>query len=237
MTAYVYGYCRASTGGQDVGIQRDALLKAGVPEENIVEEYGSGAKRDRAGLKDVLSRLREGDTLVVWKLDRLARSLSHLIFVVEGLEKRGVNFISLTENFDTKTPAGRAFFQMCGVMGELERNLIEERRNAGIAKARAAGKRFGRKPASDPTATRRAKDGSIIPDDKSGRLAKAILAVQNGASIRGSAKANRIGEATLHRHLKVISEREFTEGNSELFSARKVYQNGRDSVGSPIRSS
>lgn len=183
------GYARVSTKYQDTALQEDALRRAGV--ERLFVEKASGAKRDRPRLEAALDQLREGDVFVVWKVDRLARSLSHLLAVVEDLKARGVGFRSLTENFDTTTASGEAFFHICGVMAQLERRLIEERREAGIAKARADGKRFGRKPADDPTAS----------VDKSGRLAKALLAIADGKSLSAAAKEYRLGKATLSRHL------------------------------------
>lgn len=230
MTSLVYGYCRTSTKSQDLGIQREALAKAGVFPENIYEEQESGAKRNRPVLTDVLSRLRKGDTLIIWKLDRLARSLPHLLEIMEALKSRSVHFKSLTENFDTSTAGGELIFQIFGAVAQYERALTQERREAGLERAKAAGKKFGRKPASDPTATRMTKDGRRIPDDKSGRLAKALLAVQGGQSIRSSAKENRIGVATLHRHLSMqpegfwngVSEHRKRNGKTE----RKALENG-----------
>lgn len=186
----IIGYARTSTRQQDLTLQKIALEKAGCT--RILEEQESGAKRDRPELTRALDMLREGDTFMVWKIDRLARSLSHLIAVVEGLEKAGVNFVSITESFDTRTPAGRAFFQMCGVMGELERNLIEERRIAGIAKARGKGVKFGRKRLSDDASTA----------GKSGDLAKALRAVeQEKMSLSAAARTFKVARSTITRHL------------------------------------
>jgi len=210
------GYARVSTRDQDTAMQEEALLKAGV--ERLFTEKASGVKRERPQLEAALAQLRHGDVLVVWKVDRLARSLSHLLAVVEDLKTRGVHFRSLTEAFDTTTASGEAFFQICGVMAQLERRLIEERREAGIAKARAEGKRFGRKPADDPTAR----------EDKSGRLAKALLAITDGKSLSAAAKEFGLGKATLSRHL-ARREGEFRNdltahtkpnGHSERKSAR-----------------
>ena len=186
-----------------MGIQRDALLKADVLAENIFEEQESGARRDRPVLKDVMSRLRKGDTLICWRFDRIARNASHLMSVVDDLKARGVNFVSITEGFDISTPMGKAMLGIAAVFAEMEREGIEERREAGLKRAREKGVKFGRKSAADPNAK----------TDKSGRLAKALLAVANGQSIRSAAKEHKIGEATLHRHLAAQSD-EFRSGVS-----------------------
>jgi len=212
MTAYRLGYCRTSTKQQDLGLQRDALIRAGVDPENIFEEQESGAKRDRPILAQMLKQLRPGDILVVWKLDRLARSLSHLLEVVEGLAKRGIAFRSVTEDFNTATPAGKMFFQVVGAMAEFERNLIEERRIAGIERAKAAGKQFGRKRLSDP--------GSTV--GKGGAIAQAILAVQGGSSVNAASKAYGVGRATISRHM----DSSFGQSVSVIVSGNKPQLKG-----------
>ena len=138
------GYARVSTKDQNLDLQRDALTKAGCT--RIFEDEASGARDDRPGLTDALSHLREGDTLVVWKLDRLGRTLRSLIGFVEGLRERGVEFKSVTDGIDTTTPAGRFFFHVMGALAQMERELIRERTNAGLAAARARGRKGGRKP-------------------------------------------------------------------------------------------
>jgi DNA invertase Pin-like site-specific DNA recombinase len=212
-TPYSIGYARTSTRQQDLGIQRDALRGAGC--NLIVEEQASGAKRDRPQLEDALSRLRAGDVFVVWKLDRLARSLEHLIAIVKDLEARGVHFKSLTDGFDTTTISGKMIFHVIGAMAEFERSLIEQRRGAGLAKARAAGKQFGRRSAADPTAK----------TDKSGRLAKAMQAVQRGSSIASAAKTHGIGRATIRRHM-AHSAIDLDQSHSAIVTARKHARNG-----------
>ncbi len=138
------GYARVSTLEQNPELQIDALEQAGC--ERIFQDQGSGAKADRPGLTDALNYLREGDCLVVWRLDRLGRSLKHLIEVVEDLEERGTGFISLQEGFDTTTTSGgRLVFQIFGALAEFERNLIRERTKAGLEAARARGRKGGRK--------------------------------------------------------------------------------------------
>jgi DNA invertase Pin-like site-specific DNA recombinase len=224
MKAYKIGYCRVSTKEQDVGLQRAALEKAGCDE--IHEEKASGAKRDRPVLQNVLSRLRPGDTLAVWKLDRIARSCSHLIAISEDLERRGIELVSLTEKIDTSSPMGKAMFQICGIMAELERNLIEERREAGIARARADGKKFGRKPLSDPSS----KGG------KAGKLAMALREVERGSSVRAASMRHGVARSTITRHLDMDLE----QTNSDIVSNRKRTKNGHvngNSVDVPILTS
>jgi len=137
------GYARVSTLEQNPGLQEDALKEAGC--RKIFTDNASGARAERPGLEKALDYLREGDCLVVWRLDRLGRSLKHLIEVIEGLERRGVGFISLQEGFDTTTSGGRLIFQIFGALAEFERNLIRERTRAGLKAARARGRKGGRK--------------------------------------------------------------------------------------------
>lgn len=137
------GYMRVSTTDQNLDLQRDALAKAGV--ERVFEDKASGARDDRPGLADALSHARKGDCLVVWKLDRLGRTMRSLIGFVEDLRDRGVDFRSLTEGINTTTPAGRFFFHIMGALAEMERDLIRERVHAGITAARARGRTGGRR--------------------------------------------------------------------------------------------
>ncbi len=136
------GYARVSTQDQDAELQRVALRKAGC--RRIFEETASGAQRDRPQLAAALDYMREGDTLVVWKLDRLARSLKQLIETVESLEAHGAHFRSLTENVDTGTAGGKLIFHVFGALAEFERGLIRERTIAGLEAARARGRVGGR---------------------------------------------------------------------------------------------
>jgi DNA invertase Pin-like site-specific DNA recombinase len=142
------GYARVSTPDQDTALQVDALKRAGCG--RVFEDRASGAKADRPGLADALAYVREGDVLVVWKLDRLGRSLPHLIETVTALERNGVGFRSLTEAIDTTTPGGRLIFHMFGALGEFERDLIRERTRAGLAAAVARGRKGGRKRVIGP---------------------------------------------------------------------------------------
>ena len=140
------GYERISTDGgrQSADLQRDALIAAGVDARHIYGDKLSGSRDDRPGLKACLAFLNAGDTLVVWKLDRLGRSLSHLLATVSELEGRGVGFRSLTEGMDTTTAQGKLLFSVFGALAEFERSLIRERVNAGLAAAAKRGRRGGR---------------------------------------------------------------------------------------------
>ncbi len=143
------GYARVSTGEQTLDLQLDALAKAGCGK--LFTETASGAKADRPVLEEVLGYVRSGDTLVVWRLDRLGRSLQHLIETVTALRERGIGFKSLTEQIDTTTPGGKLIFHVFGALAEFERDLIRERTNAGLAAARARGRTGGRpKKLADP---------------------------------------------------------------------------------------
>ncbi len=142
------GYARVSTLEQNPEMQIDALKAAGC--EKIFSDTVSGAKADRPGLQDALDYARKDDCLVVWRLDRLGRSLKHLIEVVEELERSGVGFVSLQEGFDTTTSGGKLIFQIFGALAEFERNLIRERTKAGLTAARARGRVGGRKEKLTP---------------------------------------------------------------------------------------
>ncbi|KML00560.1 recombinase family protein [Rossellomorea marisflavi] len=136
------GYARVSTKDQSLELQKDALEKYGV--ERIYSEKESGGKWDREELTKCLDHLRPGDTLVVYKLDRLARSQKQLIEIADRLREEDVELVSISEQLDTRTAIGKAMFGMIGVMAELERNMIRERTAAGLAAARARGRRGGR---------------------------------------------------------------------------------------------
>src|ERR687894_1039466 len=142
------GYARVSTGEQTLDLQLDALQAAGCGK--VYTETASGAKADRPVLDEVLSYLRGGDTLVVWRLDRLGRSLQHLIEVVAQLAVRGIGFKSLTEQIDTTTPGGKLVFHVFGALAEFERDLTRERTHAGLAAARARGRQGGRPSVMTP---------------------------------------------------------------------------------------
>jgi DNA invertase Pin-like site-specific DNA recombinase len=146
------GYMRPSSADerQSVDLQRDALIAAGVDERHLYQDKASGARDDRPGLKACLEFLHPGDVLVVWKIDRLGRSLSHLIRIVEEIKTKGVAFRSLTEQMDTTTPHGEFLFNIFGSLAQYERALIKERVMAGLAAARRRGRKGGRPPTLDP---------------------------------------------------------------------------------------
>lgn len=146
------GYMRVSSADdrQSVDLQRDALVAAGVDERHLHTDKASGARDDRPGLKACLDYLKAGDTLVVWKLDRLGRSLPHLLGIVTDLKARGIAFRSLTEAMDTTTPHGEFLFSVFGALAQYERALTRERVVAGLAAAKRRGRRGGRPPVIDP---------------------------------------------------------------------------------------
>jgi len=177
------GYSRVSTSDQDSALQLDALKKAGC--EQVFDETASGAKSDRPELIEALKYCRQGDVLVVWKLDRLARSLKQLIATVEDLEDRGIQFQSITEGLDTTSAGGKLVFHIMGALAEFERGLIQERTTAGLRSARARG-RVGGRP--------KALNESDIA------TAKALLADES-FSMADVAKRLNVSSATLYRHL------------------------------------
>jgi DNA invertase Pin-like site-specific DNA recombinase len=137
------GYARVSTEEQNLDSQRDGLEKAGC--SRIFTDHISGTKARRPGLEEALSHLRSGDTLVVWRLDRLGRSLRHLIDTVTDLQEKGIEFKSLTEAIDTTTSGGKLVFHIFGALAEFEREIIRERTQAGLRAARARGRNGGRR--------------------------------------------------------------------------------------------
>lgn len=180
------GYARVSTAEQDTALQTDALNKAGC--ERIFEDTVSGAKADRPGLAEALAYLRDGDVLAVWRLDRLGRSLPHLIDTIAALEARGVGFRSLTEAIDTTTPGGRLIFHVFGALGQFERDLIRERTKAGLAAAATRGRKGGRKP--------------VVTTEK---LQRAREHLANGLNVREVAARLKIGKTALYAALQAAS--------------------------------
>jgi DNA invertase Pin-like site-specific DNA recombinase len=156
------GYARVSTLDQTLHLQQDALTAAGCQE--LYTDTVSGSVTERPGLTQALSHLRAGDTLVVWRLDRLGRSLPHLIETVGQLQERGVGFRSLQEQIDTTTSGGKLVFHVFGALAEFERDLIRERTHAGLAAARARGRLFGRPKALSPQQVKQLK--SFARDDR-----------------------------------------------------------------------
>lgn len=155
------GYARVSTDDQNLDLQRDALNQSGC--EQIFEDKLSGAKSERIGLNEALKFARKGDTLIVWRLDRLSRSLKDLIELVSSLDRVGIGLKSLHESIDTSSSSGKLIFHIFGALAEFERNLIRERTQAGLQAARARGKKGGR-----PEALNKAKQDLLVKlyDDK-----------------------------------------------------------------------
>jgi DNA invertase Pin-like site-specific DNA recombinase len=178
------GYARVSTRGQDLALQLDALAQAGC--DRVYKDVGSGTLRRRPELEACLDYLRSGDTLVVWRLDRLGRGLRHLIELVADLQERGVAFRSLKENIDTSTATGRLFFHLIGALAEFERELIRERSSAGREAARARGRNGGRPPLVTPE-----------------KLAAAIAMRERGElTMAQIASVLKVGRSTLYQHLE-----------------------------------
>jgi len=181
------GYARVSTGDQTLHLQLDALRAAGC--ERLFEETASGVKAERPILKEAIAFLRPGDTLVVWRLDRLGRSLQHLIETVTALADRGIGFRSLTEQIDTTTSGGKLIFHVFGALAEFERDLIRERTNAGLAAARARGRTGGRP--------------KKLADPKQLALARRLYADGGQTDIATICKTLGISRATLYRYVNV----------------------------------
>jgi DNA invertase Pin-like site-specific DNA recombinase len=158
----IIGYARVSTQDQNPELQVDALKKSGC--EQIFQEKKTGKLRERPELSQCLRTLRAGDTLVVWKLDRLARSLKDLVEIVQGLNEREVGFKSLTESIDTTSSGGRLVFHIFGALAEFEHSLIRERTIAGLEAARARGRKGGRKPSMSDSDIRKASAMLSDPD-------------------------------------------------------------------------
>lgn len=145
--ARLVGYARVSTGNQDLDLQLDALEKSGVERKLIFTDKASGASHDRAGLDACFKRLRPGDVLLVWRLDRLGRSVRHLVTLIDQRKELGVGFRSVCDGaIDTTTPSGELIFHVFSALAKFERRLIQERTKAGIASARARGRKGGRPP-------------------------------------------------------------------------------------------
>src|SRR5512144_1213051 len=178
------GYARVSTSDQTPDLQKDALKKAGC--DRIFTDTASGAKSTRLGLDQALTYVRPGDTLVVWRLDRLGRSLKHLIETITKLDNRKIGFKSITEAIDTTTSGGKLIFHIFGALAEFERDIIRERTQAGLNAARARGRKGGRPKALTPKTIEQAK---TLYDDRK-------------HSIDEICKTLRVSRATLYRYLK-----------------------------------
>lgn len=181
------GYARVSTTDQNLDLQRDALQQAVC--DRVFEDQASGSRADRPGLAEAIDFARRGDVLVVWKLDRLGRSLPHLIEVVGDLEGRGVGFRSLTESIDTTTSGGKLIFNIFASLADFERALIRERTNAGLKAARARG-RIGGRPRA-------------MTDEKVGAAARLL---RDGTPARDVARVIGVSVPTLYRWLPASRE-------------------------------
>ena len=177
-------YARVSTTDQNLDLQLDALKTAGC--EKIHEDFASGAKKNRNGLENTMESLRKGDTLVVWKLDRLGRSLKHLIEVINVLNEREVFFKSLQENIDTSTSGGKLIFHVFGALAEFERDIIRERTMADLHAARARGRVGGRKR---------------IMNEKKIQLARTLMEDPK-TQVKDVCDTLGVSRATLYRYLK-----------------------------------
>lgn len=188
------GYARVSTAEQTVALQEDALNQAGC--ERIFRDVLSGRTTDRPGLRDALAYARSGDVLMVWRLDRLGRSLVHLIQVMQDLQARGVGFRSLQEHMDSTTAGGQLIFHIFGALAEFERSLILERTRAGLDAARARGRVGGRPRRLSPEQIRMAHRLMENPDTTAAEVAAAL----------------HVSRATLYRALKSVDESLRTTG-------------------------
>lgn len=181
------GYARVSTDEQTLDLQRDALTAAGCTQ--LFEDTASGATVERVGLQQVLAYVRAGDTVVVWRLDRLGRSLKALIELLNGLHEREVGFVSLTEQIDTTTPGGKLIFHVFGALAEFERDLIRERTTAGLAAARARGRKGGRPRAA------------AFADPKQAAMARDLYKGRHH-SVADICRTLKVSRATLYRYLQ-----------------------------------
>ncbi|GAA4729920.1 recombinase family protein [Isoptericola chiayiensis] len=182
--AMTFGYARVSTAGQTLDSQLDALRAAGVDQRQIHVETASGARDDRPVLNELVEQVQDGDTIVVTKLDRLGRSVAHLVDLAARLDRAGVALRSLSEQIDTSTAAGRFMVHMLAALAQMERDLIRERTIAGLAAARARGRVGGRPTVMTPD--RREAAASLLAD---------------GQSAAAVARALGISESTVRRHV------------------------------------
>jgi DNA invertase Pin-like site-specific DNA recombinase len=182
-----FGYARVSTHEQILDLQIDALKAAGC--ERIYQEKASGSKAERPELMRMLDQLRAGDTVIIWKLDRLGRSLAHLIKLVSDLEEQGVGLLSLNDPIDTTTPQGRLVFRIFASLAEFERDVIRERTMAGVASARRRGRLLGRPKGLTKNAEQKA------------RLAESLYKDEN-FSVEQIARELRISKTTLYKYLR-----------------------------------
>ena len=197
----IIGYARVSTQDQNPQLQRDALEEAGC--EQIFEERVTGTKRERPELQACLRTLRDGDTLVVWKLDRLARSLKDLMELIHEMDDRGVGFRSLTEAIDTTSAGGKLVFHIFGALAEFEHSLIRERTLAGLASARARGRKGGRRPVMSAADVRKAAAMLADPEITKTEVAKhfGVSRVTLNASLEREGLAKAVNHPKLEQLL------------------------------------
>jgi DNA invertase Pin-like site-specific DNA recombinase len=179
------GYARVSTSDQTLDLQKDALERAGC--SKIFTDTASGATAERTGLDEALNYVRGGDTLVVWRLDRLGRSLRHLIETITSLNDRKIGFKSITESIDTTTSGGKLIFHIFGALAEFERDIIRERTQAGLTAARSRGRKGGRPKSLTP---------------KKVQMAQALYKDKNN-TIDDICRTLNVSRATLYRYIKV----------------------------------
>jgi DNA invertase Pin-like site-specific DNA recombinase len=185
--AKLVGYARVSTSEQEVGLQLDALRQAGCANEYIFIDKASGARSERPGLDACLRRLEPGDTLLVWRLDRLGRSMPHLVMLIEELLGKRIGFRSLCDGvIDTTTASGELIFNLFSALAQFERRLIQERTKAGLSAARARGRKGGRKP--------------ISSDNPRVQMAKRMYH-DHGMSIDRICRTLKISRATFYRYI------------------------------------
>jgi DNA invertase Pin-like site-specific DNA recombinase len=209
------GYARVSTEDQNLDLQKDALQKAGC--EKLFTDVTSGVKDERVGLAEAIAFLRPGDTLVVWKLDRLGRSLKHLIETVTALQARKVGFRSLQESIDTTTSGGELSFHVFGALAEFERDLIPERTQAGLQAARARGTQGGSAAVAGREEARPGPARSLHKDPAN--------------TIAGSCATSGISRATFYRHLASPAEEAGVDGHrgKSLRAERRSVKRSRPS--------
>lgn len=202
MTTLV-GYARVSTGDQSLAMQVEALKEAGC--HQVFTDVASGVKAERPGLEKALEYLRKGDTLVVWKLDRLGRSLAHLVQTVEDLRERGVGLRSIKDaGLDTTIPSGKLLFHFFAIIAEFERDLIRERTKSGLASAAARGRHGGRRPVVTPAKLARAQK-LMLPEASGGR----------GLTVREAAAALDVSKTALYEALRGADSGSNTAQGSE----------------------
>ena len=229
---HLLGYARVSTVDQNPDLQLDALKDAGC--YRVFVDQASGALENRPQLHAILDQLRPGDTLAVWKLDRLGRSLRHLIEVVACLDQRGVGFRSLQENLDTTTPGGRLVFHLFGALAEFERDLIRERTTAGLNAARARGRKGGRP--------------SVLPPPKLAVARQMYDSRQH--TVSEIAQVLGVSRASIYRHLardeppsvrshraapaEAVDRPGFRHGSTELGAPLSLHETQGGSVSAPL---